>query len=71
MRFTSENVMHDIQVALDQRKELDWSNTDRLLLKAQLHIAGLQRQIQSLELQLNTTLTNRKLRTYDGKAQDK
>ena len=27
--------------------------------------------IESLELQLHTTLTNRDLRTYDGKAQEK
>ena len=36
--------MHDLEVALRERKEMDWSNTDRLLLKAQLHIASLQRQ---------------------------
>jgi hypothetical protein len=45
MRFTSENVMHDLEVALRERKEMDWSNIDRLLLKAQLHIASLQRQL--------------------------
>jgi len=45
MRFTSESVMHDIEVALTQRKEMEWSNTDQLLLKAQLHIASLQRQL--------------------------
>jgi hypothetical protein len=50
MRFTSESVMHDIEVALRERKEMDWSNTDRLLLKAQLHIAGLQRHLQHREL---------------------
>jgi len=50
MRFTSESVMHDLEVALKERKELDWSNTDRLLLKAQLHIASLQRQLDHREL---------------------
>ena len=49
MRFTSENVMEDIECALRQRTEEEWSNTDRLLLKCQLHIAGLQREIQQLE----------------------
>jgi hypothetical protein len=50
MRFTSENVMHDLEVALRERKEINWSNTDRLLLKAQLHIASLQRQLNHKEL---------------------
>ena len=50
MNFTSESVMHDIEVALRQRTEEDWSNTDRLLLKAQLHIASLQRQLDHKEL---------------------
>jgi len=50
MRFTSENVMHDLEVALRERKEMDWSNTDRLLLKAQLHIASLQRQLDHKEI---------------------
>ena len=30
-----------------------------------------QAEIEALKLQLHTTLTNRDLRTYDGKAQDK
>ena len=47
MRFTSESVMHDIEVALRERKEIEWSNTDRLLLKAQLHIASLHRQLHN------------------------
>jgi len=50
MNFTSESVMHDIEVTLRERSEMDWSNTDRLLLKAQLHIAGLQRQLDHKEL---------------------
>ena len=50
MNFTSESVMHDIEVELRNRKELDWTNTDRLLLKAQLHIASLQRQLEHREL---------------------
>ena len=50
MNFTSESVMHDIEAALRQRSEEDWSNTDRLLLKAQLHIASLQRQLDFKEL---------------------
>jgi len=49
MRFTSENIMCEIETALTQRKDLEWSNTDRLLLKAQLHIAGLQRQLDYAE----------------------
>jgi hypothetical protein len=49
MRFTTENIICDIETALTQRKDLEWSNTDRLLLKAQLHIAGLQRQLDYSE----------------------
>ena len=30
-----------------------------------------QAEIEALKLQLHTTLTNRNLRTYDGKAQEK
>ena len=50
MNFTSESVMHDIEAALRERSEEEWSNTDRLLLKAQLHIASLQRQLDHKEL---------------------
>jgi hypothetical protein len=50
MNFTSESVMHDIEVALKERSEEEWSNTDRLLLKAQLHIASLQRQLDHKNL---------------------
>jgi hypothetical protein len=50
MNFTSESVMHDIEVALRERSEEEWSNTDRLLLKAQLHIASLQRQLDHKDL---------------------
>ena len=50
MNFTSESVMHDIEMALKKRSEKEWSNTDRLLLKAQLHIASLQRQLDHKDL---------------------
>jgi len=50
MRFTSESVVHDLEVALKERSEMEWSNIDRLLIKAQLHIARLQRQIDYKEL---------------------
>jgi hypothetical protein len=50
MNSTSESVMHDIEVALKERSNEDWSDTDRLLLKAQLHIASLQRQLDHKEL---------------------
>jgi hypothetical protein len=65
MRFTSESVMHEIETALRQRSSEDWTDLDRLLLKAQLHIAGLQRELDNTKM----TLTNRQLRTYDGKYQ--
>ena len=51
MNYTSESVMCEIEVALQKRKEMEWSDTDRLLLKAQLHIASLQRQLQVHELE--------------------
>lgn len=50
MNFTSESVMHDIEVALRERSEEEWSNTDQVLVKAQLHIASLQRQLDHKEL---------------------
>ena len=50
MNFTSENVMHDIEMVLKKRSEKEWSNTDRVLLKAQLHIASLQRQLDHKDL---------------------
>ena len=34
-------------------------------------LAEMQAEIEALKLQLHTTLTNRDLRTYDGKAQEK
>lgn len=52
MNFTSESVMHDIEVALKERSNEDWSDTDRLLLKAQLHIASLQRQLDHAKILL-------------------
>ena len=50
MNFTSENVMHDIEVELAKRSNEEWSNADRVLLKAQLHIASLQRQLDHKDL---------------------
>ena len=50
MRLTTESVLRDIGVALKERKELVWSKTDQLLLKAQLHIDSLQRQLDHKEL---------------------
>jgi hypothetical protein len=50
MNFTSESVMHDIEMVLKKRSEKEWSNTDRVLLKAQLHIASLQRQLDHKDL---------------------
>jgi len=34
-------------------------------------LAEMQAEIEALKLQIHTTLTNRDLRTYDGKAQEK
>ena len=45
MRFTSESVLHEIESALRENKDLD-----QMLLKAQLHIMSLQRQIDYQEL---------------------
>ena len=39
------------------------------LTKAEAMLRQQQSEIEALKLQLHTTLTNRNLRTYDGKAQ--
>ena len=43
----------------------DWGKQAATMLRQQ------QAEIEALKLQLHTTLTNRDLRTYDGKAQEK
>ena len=65
MNFTSESVMHDIEVALKERSNEDWSDTDRLLLKAQLHIASLQRQLDHKELTDESEKTENKTITRE------
>lgn len=40
--------MHDIQIYLDSRKEEPWTYVDKLLLKAQLHILGIKRELDEL-----------------------
>ena len=58
-----------------RRKITNRENTgDRLsdqLEQAAAMLRQQQTEIESLKLQLHTTLTNRDLRTYDGKAQEK
>jgi hypothetical protein len=39
--------MNDIEIALQSCPQEKWGDTERLLLKTQQHIAGLQRQIEA------------------------
>ena len=51
---------------------LGWSgNHGAFLHKIAITLKKQQAEIEALKLQLHTTLTNRDLRTYDGKAQEK
>jgi hypothetical protein len=50
------------------RGEYDWCPEAETRLKEQHdQLRQQQAEIESLKLQLSTTLTNRELRTYDGK----
>ena len=56
------------------RKSVQENANDRLadqLEQAAIMLRQQQGAIEALKLQLHTTLTNRDLRTYDGKAQEK
>ena len=50
-------------------KEL--SNNHQYIAKLEMIVRNQQAEIEALKLQLHTTLANRDLRTYDGKAQEK
>ena len=57
---------------LADKLESFWlTKNDDLLAKAVVMLRQQQNEIEVLKLQLHTTLTNRDLRTYDGKAQEK
>jgi hypothetical protein len=53
----------------DEFKNRDWDEVDAVLWceKAATMLRQQQAEIEALKLQLHTTLTNRDLRTYDGK----
>jgi len=55
----------------DELQELDSKLHLISLFKAATMLRQQQAEIEALKLQLHTTLTNRDLRTYDGKAQEK
>ena len=55
----------------DELQELDSKLHLISLFKAATMLRKQQAEIEALKLQLHTTLTNRDLRTYDGKAQEK
>ena len=54
-----------------QETEPYYSTDYKLFDKAATMLRQQQAEIEALKLQLHTTLTNRDLRTYDGKAQEK
>jgi uncharacterized coiled-coil protein SlyX len=51
--------------------EIAGKNTKEVIDALNETIRQQQTEIEALKLQLHTTLTNRDLRTYDGKAQEK
>ena len=59
---------NELAEALD---DLDLISGYEVVSKAQAMLRQQQAEIEALKLQLHTTLTNRDLRTYDGKAQEK
>ena len=52
-------------------KDRLWNVDENLMIKTCAMLRQQQAEIEALKLQLHTTLTNRDLRTYDGKAQEK
>ena len=64
--------MNAKQIA-DELEDKDrlWNVDENLMIKTCAMLRQQQAEIEALKLQLHTTLTNRDLRTYDGKAQEK
>ena len=61
------NMLRQQQAEIESLKEF----AETIGGEANRKIIEQQAEIEALKLQLHTTLTNRNLRTYDGKAQEK
>jgi hypothetical protein len=48
MRLATESILRDIETHLRERKEEEWQPIDKLLLKTQLHILEIKRQLDHL-----------------------
>ena len=55
---------------LKEQEQLPWGTKQVYLDQAATMLRQQQAEIEALKLQLHTTLTNRDLRTYDGKVQE-
>ena len=64
-------IAQEFEEYLKEIEELPWGNHQILCDQAATMLRQQQAEIEVLKLQLHTTLTNRNLRTYDGKAQEK
>ena len=63
--------MNANELAVELERYLKGEEYDRLVWEIPDFLRQQQAEIEALKLQLHTTLTNRDLRTYDGKAQEK
>ena len=57
----ADEVMEHYRASLPRGFNVNWMQEAATMLRQQ------QEEIEALKLQLHTTLTNRNLRTYDGK----
>lgn len=48
MKYTTESIMKDIEDHLRKRTEEEWSDIDKLLLKTQLHVLEMKRQLDHM-----------------------
>ena len=65
--MNANELAQEFEEYLKEIEELPWGNHQILCDQAATMLRQQQAEIEALKLQLHTTLTNRNLRTYDGK----
>ena len=65
--MNANELADEFEEYLKEIEELPWGNHQILCDQAATMLRQQKAEIETLKLQLHTTLTNRNLRTYDGK----
>ena len=67
--MNANELADELDSFLKEEEQLPWGTKHVYLDQASTMLRQQQAEIEALKLQLHTTLTNRDLRTYDGKTE--